>query len=116
MNIQTLPFDFHGTVFPVIQRASLLDRIRVALDRSPVVVLTGPRQVGKTTLARTFLSEHEPGYFDLEDPQSLARLEEPRPPSSRSRAWSSSTRSSGARTCFRCCGCWSIDAIGPRDS
>ena len=62
----------------MISRRTLLERIRIALDRSPVVVLTGARQVGKTTLARTFLSEHEPGYFDLEDPQSLARLEEPR--------------------------------------
>ncbi len=63
---------------PMINRTSLLERIRIALDRSPVVVLSGARQVGKTTLAREFLPEHEPGYFDLEDPQSLARLDEPR--------------------------------------
>ena len=43
-----------------------------------MVVLTGPRQSGKTTLARKFLSEDSPNYFDLEDPSSLARLEEPR--------------------------------------
>lgn len=42
------------------------------------MVLTGPRQAGKTTLAREFLSEDSPNYFDLEDPLSLARLEEPR--------------------------------------
>jgi len=42
-----------------------------------VVVLTGPRQSGKTTLARQFLDEDSPNYFDLEDPASLARLEEP---------------------------------------
>ena len=41
-------------------------------------MLTGPRQSGKTTLARTFLSEESQNYFDLEDPLSLARLEEPR--------------------------------------
>jgi len=62
----------------MIVRTALVDRIRVALDRSPVVVLTGPRQAGKTTLAREFLAEDSPNYFDLEDPLSLARLEEPR--------------------------------------
>ena len=62
----------------MIVRTALLTRIRAALARSPVTVLTGPRQAGKTTLAREFLSEDSPNYFDLEDPPSLARLEEPR--------------------------------------
>ena len=62
----------------MIARTALQDRIRIALDRSAVVVLTGPRQTGKTTLAREFLSEDSPNYFDLEDPSSLARLDEPR--------------------------------------
>ena len=53
-------------------------RIRLALERVPVVVLTGPRQSGKTTLAREFLSEDSVNYFDLEDPVSLTRLEQPR--------------------------------------
>ncbi len=43
-----------------------------------MVVLTGPRQSGKTTLARQLLPESDPAYFDLEDPLSLGRLEEPR--------------------------------------
>lgn len=62
----------------IISRKTLLGRIRAALDRNPVTVLTGPRQSGKTTLARELLSEDSPNYFDLEDPVSLARLEEPR--------------------------------------
>jgi predicted AAA+ superfamily ATPase len=37
----------------------------------------GPRQVGKTTLARLILPASSPSYFDLEDPRSLARLDEP---------------------------------------
>lgn len=61
----------------VIARTALLEEIRTALARAPVTVLTGPRQAGKTTLARALLSEASPGYFDLEDPVSLARLEEP---------------------------------------
>jgi predicted AAA+ superfamily ATPase len=60
-----------------VARAALLERIRKALDRSPIVVLTGPRQSGKTTLARELLPESSPNYFDLEDPVSLARLDEP---------------------------------------
>lgn len=69
--------------FPVllhvmIERRLLMERIRTALDRAPVVVMTGPRQCGKTTLARELLSDTSPNYFDLEDPISLARLDEPR--------------------------------------
>ena len=61
----------------LIPRTHALASIRIALERSPIVVLTGPRQCGKTTLAREFLSEESANYFDLEDPVSLARLEEP---------------------------------------
>ena len=61
-----------------VARNALLAQIRAALDRNPVAVLTGPRQSGKTTLARELLAEDSPNYFDLEDPVSLVRLEEPR--------------------------------------
>jgi uncharacterized protein len=60
-----------------VPRERTLGRIRVALGRRPIAVLTGPRQSGKTTLARELLHEASPNYFDLEDPVSLARLEEP---------------------------------------
>lgn len=40
-------------------------------------MLTGPRQCGKTTLARELLAEDSVNYFDLEDPVSLSRLDEP---------------------------------------
>lgn len=61
----------------MIDRPLDLSRVRKALRRSRVVALVGPRQCGKTTLARTFLAPAAPGYFDLEDPSSLARLSEP---------------------------------------
>lgn len=61
----------------MIARAELLSRLRRALRRQRVVVLTGPRQCGKTTLAREILPADAPGYFDLEDPASLRRLAEP---------------------------------------
>ena len=61
----------------MIPRIELEGRVREALGRSPVVALLGPRQCGKTTLARQFLSPAHPNYFDLEDPRSVARLSEP---------------------------------------
>ncbi len=42
------------------------------------MVLVGPRQCGKTTLARQFLSPGSKNYFDLEDPDSLVRLQDPK--------------------------------------
>ncbi len=61
----------------MIKRQAILSAIKAALQRSRVVVLSGPRQCGKTTLARELLSEESVNYFDLEDPASLARLDEP---------------------------------------
>jgi len=61
----------------VIQRPSLREAIREALARSPAVALVGPRQVGKTTLARTFVAGDSPLWFDLEDPRVEAQLAEP---------------------------------------
>jgi predicted AAA+ superfamily ATPase len=61
----------------MIARAQLLASLKKALSRSRVVVLTGPRQCGKTTLARQLLSETSVNYFDLEDPADMDRLAEP---------------------------------------
>jgi len=61
----------------MIIRSTSLEAIRAALARSRIVTLLGPRQCGKTTLAREFLAEDSANYFDLEDPASLARLTEP---------------------------------------
>lgn len=61
----------------MIKRPAIEKAIREGLTRSRVVALMGPRQCGKTTLAREFVPSDSPNYFDLEDPISLARLEEP---------------------------------------
>jgi len=61
----------------MITRPQELGQIRRALKRSRVVALIGPRQCGKTTLARQIVPPDSPNYFDLEDPTSLARLTEP---------------------------------------
>jgi predicted AAA+ superfamily ATPase len=61
----------------MIERPTDLAMVRAALKRSRVVALLGPRQSGKTTLARSFVSANSLNYFDLEDPLSLARLTQP---------------------------------------
>jgi len=52
----------------MIRRNSLLSALNKALASSRVVLLVGPRQSGKTTLARALLDEDSINYFDLEDP------------------------------------------------
>jgi len=61
----------------LIPRPALQQAIQNALRRSRIVLLIGPRQAGKTTLARQFLPPDSLNYFDLEDPVSLLRLEQP---------------------------------------
>jgi predicted AAA+ superfamily ATPase len=62
----------------ILDRPKETERLRNALGRSRVVVLVGPRQCGKTTLARRFVQTVGGAhYFDLEDPEALAALDEP---------------------------------------
>ena len=57
-----------------INRTRQREMLRKYIDFSPVVAILGPRQSGKTSLARTMKADH---YFDLENPRDLARLEHP---------------------------------------
>ena len=61
----------------MLPRTYLLDRVHQALKRSRVVALIGPRQCGKTTLARQIVPAGAVEYFDLENPRDLGRLDEP---------------------------------------
>jgi len=45
-----------------------------ALSRSRIVALLGPRQAGKTTLARELAGKRQATIFDLEDPVDFACL------------------------------------------
>jgi uncharacterized protein len=58
----------------LIERKLDAGHVRGLIDIFQVVALLGPRQCGKTTLARQFSFDH---YFDLENPRDLARLEHP---------------------------------------
>jgi len=61
----------------MLKRLKLLSRLRAGLKASPAVALLGPRQCGKTTLARQLAGSSKNNYFDLENPVDLARLSEP---------------------------------------
>ena len=60
-----------------IKRPDLASRLARALRGSPVVALIGPRQCGKTTLARELAAARRSVYFDLENPLDLERLSQP---------------------------------------
>lgn len=61
----------------MVERGALESAVHAALQRSPAVAVVGPRQVGKTTLARALLAPVSPNWFDLEDPQVEAQLAAP---------------------------------------
>jgi len=54
-----------------------LKLVQDALERQATVALIGPRQVGKTTLARTIGEARGALYLDLEAPEDRAKLSEP---------------------------------------
>jgi uncharacterized protein len=62
----------------MIERPYYHARVTKALARNPVALLVGPRQCGKTTLARCFASTESQNYFDLEDPAVFALMENPK--------------------------------------
>ena len=61
----------------MVARARYQAELRSALGRSPVAMLVGPRQSGKSTLARELQPEGEVHFFDLEDPAAAAALAQP---------------------------------------
>lgn len=61
----------------MINRPELMLKLKASLARNPVTALLGPRQCGKTTLARLLSQERKCTYFDLENPLDVSRLENP---------------------------------------
>jgi len=61
----------------LIRRIQALRSVETALDENPVCALLGPRQCGKTTLARQLAEKRKAHYFDLETAAGRARLEHP---------------------------------------
>jgi uncharacterized protein len=65
-----------------MKREQMLQKIDHSFESFPIVALLGPRQCGKTTLARMYWEEQKSKrpvhYFDLEDETDLAQLETPK--------------------------------------
>lgn len=58
-----------------IKRYRLLSQTLNAIKRFPVTLLLGPRQCGKTTLAKEIFGLKGGNYFDLEDPETPLKPE-----------------------------------------
>lgn len=67
-------FNMQGMKF---HRTELVAQIKRRLRQSPGVALLGPRQCGKSTLARWLAAQTQSTYFDLENPADLQALAEP---------------------------------------
>ena len=65
-------------MMPVIVRTRHISEIIRRLRLFEVVAILGPRQIGKTTLAKQVAGRYhtQSHHFDLEDPAALSRLEE----------------------------------------
>ncbi len=63
----------------MIERRDALNELKKLVKRFPVMGIVGARQVGKTTLARTFARTRRGlvSTFDLENPEDAARLRDP---------------------------------------
>lgn len=61
----------------MLDRPAALARLSDAVRRSPVTALLGPRQCGKSTLARRFAEGREATSLDLESPADAGRLANP---------------------------------------
>jgi len=61
----------------MLDRLHYLDALSRSLEDNPITALLGPRQCGKTTLARQYVQNHPATTFDLEDPVARSRLENP---------------------------------------
>lgn len=58
-----------------IKRSELIAKTLHAIKNFPVTLLVGPRQCGKTTLAREIFALKGGSYFDLEDPETALKPE-----------------------------------------
>ena len=61
----------------MLERPEYLQQLEAAVSRSPITALLGPRQCGKTTLARQLAATRESTSFDLESEPDVRRLTNP---------------------------------------
>ena len=58
-------------------RPAVIAQINRVLAIHPIAALLGPRQCGKTTVARMIGEQQPATYFDLENPVDVRRLSAP---------------------------------------
>lgn len=80
MKIESCTFDFHAMISQMFNRKSAQAQLETALEENPVIALLGPRQCGKSTLARQ-VADHEAKHqdvhwFDLESASDRAALQQ----------------------------------------
>ena len=85
-----------------VDRPGYRQQVHDSLGHFRVTALLGPRQCGKTTLARA-LATGPDAYFDLRIPWTWPAWKRRGRRLARSPGWWSSTRFSDGRNCFRCC-------------
>jgi predicted AAA+ superfamily ATPase len=61
----------------MLPRPHYLNSLKTAIQRSPVTALLGPRQCGKTTLARQLAEDQKATFFDIESLPDQRRLQNP---------------------------------------
>ncbi len=61
----------------LLPRSALLAQVDRSLGRNPITELLGPRQCGKSTLARQVAVARPATFFDLENPDDVRRLDSP---------------------------------------
>ena len=61
----------------MLSHTDYLNQLSIATARCPVTALLGPRQCGKTILARQFAAARKSTVFDLESEPDVRRLANP---------------------------------------
>ena len=59
-------------------KRQITQKLQTTIAQVPAVALLGARQVGKTTLAKTIAESIASIYLDLEAPEDLLKLSDPR--------------------------------------
>ena len=68
---------FNDIIFSNDSTTPGIKRITKIFNIHPIAALLGPRQCGKTTLARVIAEHEQCTYFDLENPVDIRRLSAP---------------------------------------
>ena len=69
-----IAFMVSNTIIAMMVPRQKSQLVRARLDQFPAVALLGPRQTGKTTLAKLIAEERASVYLDLEDPADRQKL------------------------------------------